>query len=62
MSGRLLRPDLEVEAQLGTDDLEAGDVIVLEQGNRLPPERVEAVRLLMVAERYDRPVASSVAW
>jgi hypothetical protein len=50
-SGRLLRPDLEVEAQLGTDDVCDGDVLVLEQGNRLPPERVEAVRRFMVIER-----------
>ena len=43
LDGDLVRLDLEVEAHLGST-LHDGDVIVMEKGNRIAPNRLQAIR------------------
>lgn len=44
VDGRMQRLDLEIDALLGPGYLESGHVIAIQEGNRLPPKRVEAIR------------------
>ena len=46
LDGDMVRLDLEVEAHLGST-LNAGDVHVLEKGNRLAPNRTKAIRKVL---------------
>ena len=43
LQGDVVRLDLEIEAHLGST-LRAGDVLILEKGNRIPDERLGAIR------------------
>ena len=43
LEGDVVRLDLEIEAHLGST-LHAGDTLILEKGNRLSDERLQAVR------------------
>lgn len=43
LEGDVVRLDLEIEAHLGST-LRAGDTLILEKGNRLTDERLQAVR------------------